>query len=171
MGWSTRVDDLLAPYVEKSYKIYYDELINYGLPKKKAKEIALQKANRDLEQGIQGLEMKLNSVASSRGDYPFTTFAFGLGTSKWEQMVSKAILNVRMGGQGKKGFKRPVLFPKLIFLYDEDLHGKGKELEDIFKLGILCSSKCMYPDFLSLTGEGYVPSIYKKYGKVIYPMG
>ena len=170
-GWSTRVDDLLAPYVEKSYKIYYDELINYGLPKKKAKEIALQKANRDLEQGIQGLEMKLNSVASSRGDYPFTTFAFGLGTSKWEQMVSKAILNVRMGGQGKKGFKRPVLFPKLIFLYDEDLHGKGKELEDIFKLGILCSSKCMYPDFLSLTGEGYVPSIYKKYGKVIYPMG
>ena len=76
-----------------------------------------------------------------------------------------------MGGQGKKGFKRPVLFPKLIFLYDENLHGKGKELEDIFKLGILCSSKCMYPDFLSLTGEGYVPSIYKKYGKVIYPMG
>ena len=170
-GWSTRVDDLLAPYVEKSYKIYYDELISYGLPKKKAKEIALQKANRDLEQGIQGLEMKLNSVASSRGDYPFTTFAFGLGTSEWEQMVSKAILNVRMGGQGKKGFKRPVLFPKLIFLYDENLHGKGKELEDIFKLGILCSSKCMYPDFLSLTGEGYVPSIYKKYGKVIYPMG
>ena len=84
---------------------------------KKANKIALQKANRDLEQGIQGLEMKLNSVASSRGDYPFTTFAFGLGTSKWEQMVSKAILNVRMGGQGKKGFKRPVLFPKLIFFY------------------------------------------------------
>jgi ribonucleoside-triphosphate reductase len=29
----------------------------------------------------------------------------------------------------------------------------------------------MYPDWLSLTGEGYVPSIYKKYGKIISPMG
>jgi ribonucleoside-triphosphate reductase len=29
----------------------------------------------------------------------------------------------------------------------------------------------MYPDWLSLTGEGYVAGIYKKYGKVISPMG
>ena len=29
----------------------------------------------------------------------------------------------------------------------------------------------MYPDYLSLTGEGYVPSMYKKYGAVISPMG
>ena len=26
-------------------------------------------------------------------------------------------------------------------------------------------------DWLSLTGEGYVPSMYKKYGKVVSPMG
>ena len=31
--------------------------------------------------------------------------------------------------------------------------------------------KAMYPDWLSLTGEGYVPEIYKKYGKIISPMG
>ena len=29
----------------------------------------------------------------------------------------------------------------------------------------------MYPDFLSLTGEGYIPSMYKKYGKVVSLMG
>ena len=40
-GWSTRVDDLLAPYVEKSYKIYKDELLGYGLRDEKAEEIAL----------------------------------------------------------------------------------------------------------------------------------
>lgn len=28
----------------------------------------------------------------------------------------------------------------------------------------------MYPDWLSLTGEGYVPSMYKKYGAIISPM-
>ena len=29
----------------------------------------------------------------------------------------------------------------------------------------------MYPGFLSFTGEGYIASIYKKYGKVISLMG
>lgn len=170
-GWSCRVDDLLAPYVEKSYNLHLEELLSYGLSKNVANEKALLKAKKELEQGIQGLEMKLNSVASSRGDYPFTTFAFGIDKTKWGRMVSESVLNVRMGGQGKKGFKKPVLFPKLVFLYDEELHGEGKTLEDLFNLGIKCSSKCMYPDFLSLTGQGYVPSIYKKYGKVIFPMG
>lgn len=173
MGWSTRIDDLLAPYVEKSYKLYTKELLE--LPVKLNSEdierIALDKTRKDLMQGIQGLEYKLNSVASSRGDYPFTTFAIGLGASKFEQMVSEAVLKVRMEGQGKEGKKKQVLFPKIIFLYDENLHGEGKELEHIFELGILCSQKAMYPDWLSLTGEGYVPSIYKKYGKVVYPMG
>ena len=171
MGWSTRVDDLLAPYVEKSYNSYKEELLEYGLSEEKAEEKALEKARKDLEQGIQGLEYKLNSVASSRGDYPFTTFAIGLGTNRFEQMVSEAVLTVRMNGQGKEGNKIPVLFPKIIFLYDENLHGEGKELEHIFKLGVKCSSKAMYPDWLSLTGEGYVASMYKKYGEIVYPMG
>jgi ribonucleoside-triphosphate reductase len=76
-----------------------------------------------------------------------------------------------MGGQGKAGFRKPVLFPKLIFLYDEKIHGPGGESEDLFNLAVQCSSRCMYPDYLSLSGEGYVPSIYKKYGQVVYPMG
>lgn len=41
----------------------------------------------------------------------------------------------------------------------------------MFEAGIECSSKTMYPDWLSLTGEGYVASMYKKYGAVISPMG
>lgn len=104
-------------------------------------------------------------------DYPFTTFTFGLTTNELGKMISKTILNVRREGQGKKGFKKPVLFPKLVFLYDEELHGPGKECEDVFEAGIKCSSVCMYPDWLSLTGEGYVPSMYKKYKKAISPMG
>ena len=48
---------------------------------------------------------------------------------------------------------------------------KRQELEDVFEAGIECSSKAMYPDWLSLTGEGYVPSMYKKYGAIISPMG
>ena len=29
----------------------------------------------------------------------------------------------------------------------------------------------MYPDWLSMTGEGYIASMYKQYGKAISPMG
>ena len=125
----------------------------------------------DFEQGFQGWEYKFNTVASSRGDYPFITMTFGTGTGKFAKMASITMLNVRRKGQGKKNCKKPVLFPKLVFLYDENLHGKGKELEDVFEAGILCSSKTMYPDWLSLTGEGYVAEMYKKYGAIISPMG
>ena len=64
-----------------------------------------------------------------------------------------------------------MLFPKLVFLYDENLHGPGGKLEDVFEAGIECSRKTMYPDWLSLTGKGYIASMYKQYGKIISPMG
>lgn len=137
----------------------------------KATEYALRKTQRECEQGMQGIEYKLNTVGSSRGDYPFTTFTLGLAEGELGKMITKTILKVRKEGQGKKGFKKPVLFPKLVFLYDEDRHGKGKEYEDVFDSAIHCSSKTMYPDYLSLTGDGYVPDMYKKYGRVVHPMG
>ena len=86
-------------------------------------------------------------------------------------MCTIECLKVRRGGQGKPGRKRPVLFPKIVFLYDKDLHGPGCINEDLFEEGVLCSSKTMYPDWLSLTGEGYISEMYKKYGRIISPMG
>ena len=86
-------------------------------------------------------------------------------------MVSEVILKVRMNGQGKDGYKKPVLFPKLSFLYDEALHGEGGELEYLFDIACQCSAKAMYPDYLSLTGDGYVADMYKKYGEVVSGMG
>ena len=86
-------------------------------------------------------------------------------------MATEVCLQVRKGGQGKNGFKKPVLFPKLNFLYDEALHGKGAPYEYLFDEAIDCSSKSMYPDFLSLTGDGYIPQMYKQYGQVVSLMG
>lgn len=182
-----RVDTILKPYAEKSYKKYYDEYIKIfddifqdvleaswwdsNILEAYAEEYAIEKVRKEFEQGFQGWEYKFNTVGSSRGDYPFIAMSFGIGKSKWETMASEIALKVRMNGQGKSGHKRPVLFPKLTFLYDEDLHGEGKELEWLFDLACKCSSKTMYPDFLSLTGKGYIPSIYKKYRKVVSLMG
>ncbi len=165
------VDLLLEPYAEKSYKKFYDRYIELGLTPQRADKEAMADVVVDFEQGFQGWEYKFNTVASSRGDYPFITMTMGTGTGRFAKMASITMLEVRRKGQGKKECKKPVLFPKIVFLYDENLHGVGKPLEDVFEAGILCSSKTMYPDWLSLTGEGYVSDIYKKYGEIISPMG
>lgn len=175
------IDKLFAPYAEKSYQLYLKDYLNIkGVStieelseedKKLADEFATNKVRREFEQGFQSWEMKFNSVASSRGDYPFTAITFGLGTGKWETMASSSAMKVRKNGQGNEGFKHPVLFPKLSFFYDEELHGDGKKLEWLFNEAIECSMKTMYPDFISLTGDGYAPTMYKKYGVAISRMG
>lgn len=193
MGFTIpRVDTILVPYAKKSYKKYYNEYCNIAKElydsdleidgmkllflseeylNEKADEYATKKVYRDMEQGFQSWEYRFNTVGSSRGDYPFVAISFGIEQDKFGKMATETALKVRMNGQGKKGYKKPVLFPKLSFLYDENLHGNGKKMEYLFNLALKCSSKTMYPDFLSLTGKGYIPSIYKKYGKVVSLMG
>jgi len=165
------VDLILEPYAEKSYKRNVDKYIRMGIDKDTAEAEAYADVVREFEQGFQGWEYKFNTVASSRGDYPFITVTAGTGTGKFAKLATISMLNVRRRGQGKKECKKPVLFPKIVFLYDENLHGPGKPLEDVFEAGVKCSAKTMYPDWLSLTGKGYVASMYKQYGKIISPMG
>lgn len=170
----SEVDKLFEPYAEKSYiqyKTEYKEIAGENYDEQKADAFAFNKVKRDFEQGWQGWEMKLNSVGSSRGDYPFTAVSFGLGRGRFATLASSTIMAVRKNGQGKDGFKHPVLFPKLSFLYDKDLHGEKKELEWLFLEAIDCSSKAMYPDFISCTGYGYCGDVYRKYGKTISRMG
>ena len=165
------VDYILEPYAEKSYEKYIKKYLDLGISKERAEEEAEKDVIRDFQQGFQGWEYKFNTVASSRGDYPFITVTAGTGTGRFAKMATIQMLNVRRKGQGKEGCKKPVLFPKIVFLYDEKLHGPGGELEDVFEAGVECSAKTMYPDWLSLTGEGYIASMYKQYGKIISPMG
>lgn len=187
MGFTVpEVDKILVPYAEKSYNKYIKEFRNVEntvlsnvkwsgeIKENIGHEYAMNKVKRDFEQGWQGIEYKLNSVGSSRGDYPFVTMTIGLATDRFGKMAAITLLNVHSEGQGKKGFKRPVLFPKIVFLYDKELHGDGSDKypnADVFNAGIDCSSKTMYPDWLSLTGDGYVPEMYKKYKRVVSPMG
>ena len=165
------VDEILAPYAEKSHRKLIEKYRGLGLEEETVQNIAWADLEKEMEQGFQGWEYKFNSVSSSRGDYPFITVTAGTVTDKYGKLATNKMREVRGSGQGKEGHKKPVLFPKIVFLYDENLHGPGKPLEDLFEAGIECSAKTMYPDWLSLTGDGYVASMYKKYGKIISPMG
>lgn len=171
-----QIDEVMIPYAEKSYKFYieqYKDLIKEAggnVDESLADKYAYNRVRREAQQQIQHLEHSMNSIASSRGDFAFTSFTFGHSTNRWAKMLSNVLLDVRRGGQGKENGKVPVLFPKLIFLYDSELHGEGKELEDLFDNAVETAKQCMYPDFLSLDA-GYVGEIYHKYKKIISPMG
>ena len=148
-------DKLLAPYAKKSYEKYkaeYTEIAEQfsmfpptAVTLKKAHNYAMRKVRRDMDQGFQSWEYRFNTVGSSRGDYPFIAISFGLAPDEFGQMATESCLAVRAGGQGAEGHKKPVLFPKLTFLYDENLHGEGKSMEHLFNCAIECSSKAMYP--------------------------
>ncbi len=165
------VDLILEPYAEKSYRRAIEKYIRLGIERERAEEEAYADVVREFEQGFQGWEYKFNTVASSRGDYPFITVTAGTGRGRFARLATISMLNVRRTGQGKAECRKPVLFPKIVFLYDENLHGPGGELEDVFEAGVKCSARTMYPDWLSLTGKGYIASMYKRYGKIISPMG
>lgn len=135
-------------------------------------KLTWKKLERELEQGLQSLEMKLNSVPSSRGDFAFTTLSFGCVDTKdsldakIQRLICHKILDTRMYGQKDKA---PVVFPKLVYLHSKKQH-ENFEQKELFNHVIECCSVAMYPDTLSLD-KGEVGRLYKETGLIVSPMG
>lgn len=174
------IDEILAPYVKRSFEQHFDEVLR--ITKRVVKGIkidysevrkeALEETEKELQQGLQAMEIAFNTLPSSRGDFVFVTYTFGLGKTKWARMVARKIMEVRNAGQGEA--RVPMLFPKLIYLFDHNLHSKGKELREDYEYAVYCQSQTMFPDFCSLTGysvENDICDIYKRYGVATSAMG
>ncbi|MDY4729515.1 MAG: anaerobic ribonucleoside-triphosphate reductase [Lactobacillus amylovorus] len=172
------IDSILAPYARKSYnhylKEYYEIAESEIVPgayvnETKAHQWAMQHVERDICQGFQGFEHTFNTVASSRGDYPFVTMTGGCEEDEFGQLVWHCALKVRREGQGHPGKKRPAIFPKLVFLYTEKLHSKGKKMYNLFLEGVQTSAAAMYPDWLSLDkpegAKSALADVFAKYHK------
>lgn len=168
------IDKVLLPYAKKTFDNAFKKYFNKcNLEYDESCIRAAQDLMRELEQGFQSLELKLNTVPCSRGDFAFTTLTFGTWDIMMDDldrnimlMIGKTILKTRMKGHGGK----QVVFPKLVFLYDEDKIRDDEDHKELFELAVECSSKCMYPDYLSLN-HGKAADIYKRTGAITSPMG
>lgn len=168
------IDKVLLPYAKKTYNNAFNKYYNRCvMDYYEASALALDDLTRELEQGFQSLELKLNTVPCSRGDFAFTTLTFGTWDTMMDyedqeimKLIGEVILDTRMKGHGGK----QVVFPKLVFLYDEDKIKSDKGHKELFEKAVECSSKCMYPDYLSLN-LGKVADIYKRTGAITSPMG
>lgn len=166
----SEVDKLLAPYAKNSFDTYYEEYLTIKPDIEEARSYAFKKVRQEMIDSAIEVECRLNSTTTSRGDFIFSSLSFGLSDDMLGQMITSSFLEVRKDSLGTKD-GIPVLFPKLTFLYDEDVHGKGKKLEWLFLEAVRCTQRAQYPDFLSMSGDGYAPSIYKKHGVTISRMG
>lgn len=173
------IDTVLAKYAELSYKTnlkFCEENVQdilfdtSDVMDELMREMAYKMTIREIEQGIQGFETKLNTVSNSLGQIPFVTVTFGLDTSVWGREIAKNLIKVREKGMGQK--KTTAVFPKLVFLHRAEVNGNpGSPNFDIKQEAIQCSRTRLYPDYLSLD-SGHLAEVYDRTGgKVVSPMG
>lgn len=162
------IDSILAPYAEKTYHDYIKKFEKV-LDRNVAIKLAYDATIREIEQGYQGFETKLNTVSNSLGQVPFVTITFGMEISQWGNIISETILDVREKGLGAT--KVTAIFPKLVYLHLDGINGDKDDINyKSYLKAIECSRKRLYPDYLSLD-EGNLSEIYNRCGQIVSPMG
>lgn len=145
-----RIDEVLAPYVEKTYEKYCREVeedYDYATAED-IKNIAMKRTEKECEDAFQQLEYSINCSHNSHAQVPFVTLGFGLGESEWARLIQKWILKTRIKGLGVE--RKTAIFPKLLFTLKRGLNLEPQDPNyDIKQLALECSSKRMYPDILN----------------------
>ena len=157
-----RIDELLAPFVERNYEKHLADAQEWIEGEERQKAFAQKKTKKDIFDAMQSLEYEINTLFTSNGQTPFTSLGFGLGTNWFEREIQRAILQIRINGLGIE--KRTAIFPKLIFTIKRGVNAQPTDPNyDIKQLALECATKRMYPDVLNydkiveLTGSFKVP--------------
>ncbi|MCM2527748.1 anaerobic ribonucleoside-triphosphate reductase [Shewanella algae] len=141
-----RIDEVLAPFVAKSYDKHYQTALKWGITD--AKAFATEQTKKECHDAFQSLEYEVNTLHTANGQTPFVTFGFGLGTSWESRLIQESILRIRMEGLGKN--RKTAVFPKLVFAIRDGINHKAGDCNyDIKQLALECASIRMYPDILN----------------------
>ena len=169
----------LGKYLRKTYdKIFKRRFLGYiekGLSKEeaeeRAKEDAVERRQEDLASGVQTIQYQINTLMTTNGQSPFVTIFMYLDKDdeyvEENAMIIEEILKQRLQGiKNEKGVYVTPAFPKLIYVLDEHNCLKGGKYDYLTKLAVQCSSKRLYPDYISakIMRENYE-------GNVFSPMG
>lgn len=136
----------------------------------KAKFVELR-LRESLKAGVQTIQYQINTLMTTNGQSPFVTLFLYLDENdeyidENAQIIEEILKQRYQGIKNEKGVYVTPAFPKLIYVLDENNCLKGGRYDYLTKLAVKCSSKRLYPDYISAKKmrENYE-------GNVFSPMG
>lgn len=164
----------LGKYLRKSKEKFskrIHEKLGDELTEEQIQKVVKERLADELRSGVQTIQYQINTLMTTNGQSPFVTLFLYLrdGDEYIEEnaMIIEEILRQRYQGiKNEKGVYVTPAFPKLVYVLDENNCLKGGKYDYITKLAVKCSSKRLYPDYISAKKmrENYE-------GNVFSPMG
>ena len=164
----------LGKYLRKSYDKFRKEIETKYKGKIREdviEDLVQTRLKAELKAGVQTIQYQINTLMTTNGQSPFVTLFLHLEEKdpyiQENAMIIEEILRQRYEGiKNEAGIYVTPAFPKLVYVLDEFNSLKGGKYDYLTKLAVKCSSKRMYPDYISAKKmrENYE-------GNVFSPMG
>jgi ribonucleoside-triphosphate reductase len=147
----------LGKYLRKSkekYRAHYESKYAGKIDPELMEQFIQDRLYDELRSGVQTIQYQINTLMTTNGQSPFVTLFLNLDKDdeyiEENAMIIEEILKQRLEGiKNEKGVYVTPAFPKLIYVLDEHNCLKGGKYDYITKLAVKCSSKRLYPDYIS----------------------
>ena len=115
---------------------------------------AIDMTEKEVYQAVEGLYHNLNTLQSRSGNQlPFTSINYGTCTEPEGRMVTKALLDVSIGGIGK--LHKTSIFPCGIFQCMKGVNRKpGEPNYDLYQLALKSTAQRLYPNYANVDWSG-----------------
>lgn len=164
----------LGKYLRRSadkYRAQVEEQFGDSVTEEVKQQFVDMRVKEALKAGVQTIQYQINTLMTTNGQSPFVTLFMYLDENdeyiNENAMIIEEILKQRYQGiKNEVGVYVTPAFPKLVYVLDENNCLKGGKYDYLTKLAVKCSSKRMYPDYISAKKmrENYE-------GNVFAPMG
>ena len=141
------------------------------LKKDDIENLVQDRVKEELSSGVQTIQYQINTLMTTNGQSPFVTLFLYLNKEDpyieyTAKIIEEIILQRYQGIKNEKGVYITPAFPKLIYVLDDFNNLSGGKYDYLTKLAVKCSSKRLYPDYISAKKmrENYE-------GNVFSPMG
>ncbi len=147
----------LGKYLRKTkskFLKHYTDTFSSHLSADEIERIATDRMKDELKAGVQTIQYQINTLMTTNGQSPFVTLFLNLQEDdpyiEENALIIEEILKQRLQGiKNKSGVYVTPAFPKLIYVLDKHNCLNGGKYDYLTRLAVECSSKRMYPDYIS----------------------
>ena len=147
----------LGKYLRKSYHKFKTKITaEFGdtVSEDIIERMVQERLKDELRSGVQTIQYQINTLMTTNGQSPFVTLFLNLDKDdeyiEENALIIEEILRQRLEGiKNEQGVYITPAFPKLIYVLDEHNCLKGGKYDYITELAVKCSSKRLYPDYIS----------------------